>query len=121
MPAERGRQVRARPGLNRSVLEETWGVVRQQLRYQAERAGREFVEVHPAFTSQDCHACGERKDPGGRRVCGCPSCGLSLDRDLNAAINMGGAGNLALAPGTCRDGESVGAERHAQPNGHSGL
>ena len=115
------RQLRAKAGLNRSSLAQTWGVLRQQLRYKAECAGREFAEVNPAFTSQDCHACGERKDPGRRRVFRCPACGLSVDRDLNTAINIRRVGNLALASGTCRHGESVGAERHAEAYGPSDM
>ena len=116
---EPGRKVRAKAGLNRSILAQTWGILRDQLRYKAEWTGREFVAVNPAYTSRECHACGHRNGASKRRVFRCSVCGLSVDRDLNAAINIRWAGNLALASGTCRDGESVGAERHAEASGHS--
>lgn len=41
--------------LNREILTHTWGTFRNQLQYKAERAGREFVEVDPKYTSQDCY------------------------------------------------------------------
>ena len=53
-----GRNVAAKSGLNRSILEQTWGVIRQQLNYKAEWAGRELVVVDPRHTSQTCSACG---------------------------------------------------------------
>jgi putative transposase len=47
------------------------------------------IAVPPAYTSQDCSGCGEcvRKSLSVRTHV-CPSCGLVLDRDENAAINM---------------------------------
>ena len=86
-----------------------------------EWADREFVAVNPADTSRQCHPCGHRNGASKRRVFRCCRCGLSVDCDLNAAINTRRAGNLAMASGTCRDGESVGAERHAQASGHSAM
>ena len=83
--------------LNRSVSEQTWGLIRQQLAYKAAWAGREFVAVAPAFTSQDCSRCGARHDLGSGEQYRCPSCGLRLDRDENAAMNILRAGTIALA------------------------
>jgi putative transposase len=55
----------------------------------AEWAGREFVKVSPAYTTQDCSCCGQRQVmPLDKRVYDCPNCGLSLDRDTNAARNI---------------------------------
>ena len=55
---EPGHNVSAKSGLNREILEQTWGLIRQQLRYKAEWAGRRFVEVDPRHTSQTCNSCG---------------------------------------------------------------
>ncbi len=59
------------------------------LRYKAERAGARLVEVDPRNTTQDCSECGARvpKELGDRHH-ECPHCGLSIDRDLNAARNV---------------------------------
>ncbi len=59
------------------------------LTYKAASAGRKVVEVNPAYTSQDCSSCGERVPKALKeRVHFCPCCGLRLDRDTNAAMNI---------------------------------
>ena len=67
-----GRNVRAKAGLNRTILAQSWGRIRNQLAYKAAWAGRQVVEVDPRFTSQDCSDCRERRarrcgDTSGRR------------------------------------------------------
>jgi putative transposase len=48
-----------------------------------------IIAVAPQYTSQDCSGCGERvKKTLSTRTHVCPSCGLVLDRDENAAINI---------------------------------
>ena len=86
---EPGVGVSAKRALNREILSQRWGMLRRQLAYKAEWAGRQYVEVSPAYTSQDCSGCGERN--GGvmpRRVYHCAGCGLETDRDENAARNI---------------------------------
>ena len=85
-----------RQRLNRQIHDQTWGILRSQLRYKAEWAGREFVEVNPAYTSRTCSVCGIRGDPGSAEKWTCDRCGASHDRDVNAAINILRAGSLAL-------------------------
>ena len=46
-----GVNVAAKSGLNREILAQTWGMLRDQLKYKAEWAGREFVTVNPRYTS----------------------------------------------------------------------
>ena len=75
-------------GLNRSIMEQTWGRITQQLIYKAESAGRQLVFVDPRNTSQRCSSCGAMVRKGleeRRHACGC---GLDLDRDRNAALNI---------------------------------
>ena len=56
---------------------------------KAESAARKLVEVDPRYTSQDCSRCGYRvKKKLSERWHHCPLCGLVLDRDVNAAINI---------------------------------
>lgn len=113
MLQEPERNVRAKAGLNRDILTQIWGMARNQLRYKPEWVGREHVAVKPALMSQYCHRCGQRSNRGRSRVFRCRACGLSVDRDLNTAVNMRKAGSLALATRKFRDGESIGAERYA--------
>jgi putative transposase len=75
-------------GLNRSIMEQSWGRIVDQLIYKAAWAGRELVFVDPRNTSQRCSNCGAtvKKSLSVRRhVC---KCGLDLDRDHNAALNI---------------------------------
>ena len=75
--------------LNRLVLEQTWGIIRQQLTYKAEWAGREIAPVDPEHTSETCSVCGDL-DPESRkgRKFRCRACGVELDADVNAAVNI---------------------------------
>ena len=83
-----GKNVAAKSGLNREILTQTWGLIRQQLAYKAEWAGRRFVEVDPRNTSITCNSCGVVDGDSRRdKVFKCVACGFTLDADLNAARN----------------------------------
>ena len=80
--------------LAKSISDASWSMFRSVLTQKAESAARELIAVNPAYTSQDCHACGYRaKKKLSERWHHCPMCSASLDRDTNAAINIL---NLAL-------------------------
>ncbi len=75
--------------LAKSISDAAWSAFFSQLNAKAEEAGRQFIQVNPAYTSQDCSRCGHRqKMPLGERVYHCPCCLLILDRDLNASKNI---------------------------------
>ena len=75
--------------LAKSIMDAAWGEFTQKLSYKAEWAGREFVRVNPAYTSQDCSNCGYRQLVLlSQRMYHCANCNLSLDRDHNAAKNI---------------------------------
>lgn len=75
--------------LAKSISDAAWSGFFQLLSYKAVCADREFIKVNPAYTSQDCSSCGHRqKMPLSERVFKCPCCGLELDRDHNAALNI---------------------------------
>lgn len=76
-------------GLNKSIADAAWGQIAQCIMYKAERVGRTAIAVDPRNTSQACSGCGEivSKDLSVR-VHSCPNCGLILDRDHNAALNI---------------------------------
>ena len=84
-----GTNVKAKSRLNREIINQTWGMLREQLRYKAEWAGREFVVVSAQHTSQRCSECGVI-DPANRRekAYHCRSCGYQGDADVNAARNI---------------------------------
>ena len=74
---------------NRNTLDAAWARARYFLTYKAARAGRQVVAVDSAYTTQDCSQCGTRvPKPLSERTHQCPSCGLIIDRDLNAARNI---------------------------------
>jgi putative transposase len=76
------------PHLSKSILDSGWGIFKQYLTYKAASAGREIRFVDPAYTSQTCPQCGKvEKIRLEVRWVDCP-CGLSLDRDHRAAINI---------------------------------
>ena len=82
--------------LAKSISDAAWSMFRTVLTSKAESADREVIAVNPAYTSQDCSVCGYRPDGlEGRtkkklsdRWHLCPMCGLSVDRDTNAAVNI---------------------------------
>jgi putative transposase len=79
----------AKAGLNKSILDAGWYSFRQIVSSKAASAGRIYVEVNPAYTSQDCSGCGYRaKKKLSERWHLCPVCGLSLDRDTNSGTNI---------------------------------
>jgi len=79
--------------LAKSIHDAGWAQFRAILDAKAACAGRRVVAVPAQFTSQDCSGCGERVPKSlSIRTHICPSCGLVLDRDLNAALNIQRAG-----------------------------
>jgi putative transposase len=82
-----GRNVAAKAGLNRSILDAGWGQFRSILAAKAESAGRRVILVHPASTSLDCHACGASCTRLRQDTVVCPVHG-ELDADLNGARNI---------------------------------
>ncbi len=83
--------------LAKSIADASWSAFFSQLAAKAEEAGRKFVKVNPAYTSQTCNRCGHRqKMPLDVRIFNCPCCLIELDRDLNAAINIRAVGLHSL-------------------------
>lgn len=75
--------------LNKSIADVAWNQLAQFAAYKAEDAGRLFLQVDPRNTSKRCSRCTMLvpKDLSVR-LHDCPHCGLVLDRDHNAAINI---------------------------------
>ncbi len=100
--------------LARSIQEQTWGKFATLLNEKAESAGVKMVYVNPQGTSQECSSCGaEVKKDLSVRTHKC-SCGLEMDRDLNAAINILHRG-ISIAGGNVT--RMVGRMREKQDGG----
>jgi putative transposase len=80
----------AKGGLNKSILDNGLGQFVQIVTDKAACAGREVYKIHPSDTSQVCSECGKKgpKKDLSERVHICIHCGIVLDRDTNAAINI---------------------------------
>jgi putative transposase len=77
--------------LAKSIMDAAWSSFFEQLCAKAGDAGRIFVKVNPAYTSQTYSRCGQRasvKLTLADRIFNCEYCHLQLDRDLNAALNI---------------------------------
>jgi putative transposase len=79
--------------LAKSISDVAWNQLVQMTQNKAVEAGSRVVLVDPYNTSQRCYGCGQivKKE---LNVCvhQCPYCGLSIDRDVNAALNILGLG-----------------------------
>lgn len=77
------------PKFSRSIHDASWSKFLGFLAYKAERAGKHLIRVDPRNTSQKCSGCGAIVPKTlAERTHSCPGCGLVLDRDHNAAINI---------------------------------
>jgi putative transposase len=84
--------------LAKSIHDAAWSQFAALVAYKAAWAGRQYVAVNPAYTSQDCSSCGHRQPLSlSNRTYTCPCCGLALDRDYNASLNILRLGQQSLA------------------------
>ena len=88
-----GRNVAAKAGLNRSILDAGWTQFTSIVAAKAESAGRRVVLVPPGRTSSDCHTCGARCLRPRQELVVCPVHG-ELDADLNGARNIAARAGL---------------------------
>lgn len=75
--------------MRRAITDSSWSHFMRTLAYKAEEAGKPFVRVNPKGTTQRCSRCGSIVRKGlDDRIHECHACGLVLDRDVNAALNI---------------------------------
>jgi putative transposase len=101
-----GSQKMAEQNYGKSINDAGWGMFANMLAYKAESAGCKIVFVDPKNTTKECSKCGVLTPKTlWERTHNCPACGLVLDRDVNAAINIlnrataGQAGSNACGDG----------------------
>ena len=94
-----GRNVRAKSGLNKSILDQGWFEFRRQLDYKLAWNGGHLIAVPPRNTSRTCPCCGhvsaENRQAQARFVC--VACGFEENADVVGAINVLRAGHARLA------------------------
>ncbi len=87
----------AKTRLSKSINDAGWGQFLTILTVKAvsaappqeANAGQKTIAVNPQNTSQDCSNCGEKVlKELSQRTHSCPHCGIVIDRDVNAAINI---------------------------------
>ena len=77
--------------LSKAIYDANWYKLRQMITYKAEELGIEVILADQWYPSSKlCSHCGERKTnlQLSDRIYHCDKCGLTLDRDVNAAINL---------------------------------
>jgi putative transposase len=86
--------------LARGIADASFGEFRRMLEYKCRWYGAELAVADRFFpSSKTCSRCGVVKLTLslGERTFACTACGLSIDRDLNAAINLAGWKQPAVA------------------------
>ncbi|MBO1413024.1 RNA-guided endonuclease TnpB family protein [Streptomyces sp. FH025] len=100
-PAEPGRNVVQKAGLNRAILDKGWHLLELALRNAGRHTGSNVVLVNPAYTSQACNVC-KHVDPKNREsqaIFECTACGHIDHADVNAAKNIKAAGQAVSGRG----------------------
>jgi putative transposase len=108
----------ARTRMAKSVLDAGWGMLKTQLQYKGQQAGRSVQVVSESYSTRVCGNCGALTGPKGVeqlvvRHWVCDACGDTHDRDVNAARNI-------LAGSRCGP-PSAGTSLHHYPIKSSGA
>ena len=94
-----GKNVRAKSGLNKSILDQGWFEFRRQLDYKLAWSGGWLIAVSPRNTSRTCPCCGhvsaDNRQTQARFAC--VECGFEENADVVGAINVLRAGHARLA------------------------
>ena len=113
-----GKNVKAKSGLNKSILDQGWFEFRRQLEYKQTWRGGYVIAIPPQYTSQKCSCCGHvsRDNRMTQAKFECVVCGHSENADINAARNILAAGHAVLA---C--GETVQSDRSVKQEPTEGI
>ena len=99
-----GRNVKAKSGLNKSILDQGWFEFKRQLDYKLDWKGGSLAEVNYYYTSQRCSCCGytSKENRRSQAVFVCLACGYKDHADVNAAKNILTVGQTGMACGSNR-------------------
>ncbi|AQR64255.1 cytosine methyltransferase [Aquaspirillum sp. LM1] len=98
-PETPGKNVRAKSGLNKSILDQGWFEFRRQLDYKLAWNGGHLIAVPAQNTSRTCPCCGHVSADNRQTQAKfeCVACGFEENADLVGAINVLRAGHARLA------------------------
>ena len=105
-----GRNVKAKSGLNKSILDQGWFEFRRQLEYKQVWLGGDVLAVPARNTSRTCPACGHVSADNRQTQAqfACVDCGYENNADMVGAINVLERGHRLLACGElAQSGRSV--------------
>jgi len=87
---EPGRNVAAKAGLNKAILDQGWGMFRRMLEYKQAWRGGGVLAVNPRYTSQMCPECGHvaKANRVQQALFSCVACGYTYHADIVAAKNI---------------------------------
>jgi putative transposase len=94
--------------LAKHIFDASWGEFTRQLEYKTKWYGSTLIKANRFYpSSKTCSRCGtvKAKLSLDERTYHCEACGLSIDRDLNAAINLARLGLAGAHSVTGRGGE----------------
>ena len=106
-PENQGKNVKAKSGLNKSILDQGWSMLVGMLEYKQQWRGGLLVKVDPKYTSQTCSSCGHvaKENRLTQANFNCISCGFSENADINASRNILAVGHTVLSvEGRCGKG-----------------
>jgi putative transposase len=94
-----GKNVKAKSGLNKAILDQGWYEFRRQLDYKLAWNGGQLIAVPPRNTSRTCPCCGHiaKENRLSQARFECVECGFEENADLVGAINVLRAGHARLA------------------------
>ena len=106
----KGRNVKAKSGLNKSILDQGWSMALTMLEYKQQWQGGLLIKVNPRYTSQTCFECKHVAKENRRTQAKfeCVECGYIANADVNAARNILAAGHAVLSvEGRCSKGRPL--------------
>ena len=106
----KGKNVKAKSGLNKSILDQGWSMLVDMLDYKQQWRGGLLVKVDPRYTSQTCSSCGHvaKENRLTQANFNCMECGFSENADINASRNILAVGHTVLSvEGGCGKGRPV--------------
>lgn len=96
-----GKNVRAKSGLNRSILDQGWYMFQKLIEYKMHWRGGKVIYIDPKYTSQKCSKCNHisKENRKSQAIFECVKCGYESNADLNASKNILAEGHSVLACG----------------------
>ena len=96
-----GKNVKAKSGLNRSILDQGWYTFQNLLSYKLDWRGGRLILISPKNTSLKCRICGHiaKENRAVLEEFQCVNCGHTENADLNASINILAEGHSVIACG----------------------